>query len=162
MPSTPPLFLYSTNVFMKFLIQERYQKGKHYVWCSEYFDPTKHGSYGGAYGIPASSSPAGLYLRYKQDRGDTHSYLINEQKAGIKKRAIDWFQEGQITQADLEDIIFMVDKNREDDWRPVIYVIHRGLVEPRLKQAPAKKSAGTGLEYIIEDLARHEFDMIEV
>lgn len=164
MPSIPTLFLYSTNVFMKFLIQERYQGGRHYVWCSEYFDPTKHGSYGGAYGIPASSNPAVLYRRYKEGltSGDTHSALIGSQKASIKARAVEWLNEGKINRQDLEDIIVLVDKGRAEDWRPVIYVISRSLVASRLRRVVASQTAGTGMEHVIEDLTHDEFDLIEV
>lgn len=164
MPSAPTLFLYSTNVFMKWLIQERYQGGRHYVWCSEYFDPTKHGSYSGAYGIPASSNPAVLYRRYKEDlqSGDTHSALIGSQKASIKARAVEWLNKGQINQQDLEDITVLVDKGRVEDWRPVIYVISRALVASRLKRVAASQTAGFGMEYVVEDLTHDEFDLIEV
>ena len=164
MPSTSTLFLYSTNVFMKFLIQERYRGGRHYVWCSEYFDPTKHSSYGGAYGIPVSSNPAVLYRRYKEDlqSGDTHSALIGSQKASIKARAVEWLGKGEIDQRDLEDITVLVDKGRAEDWRPVIYVISRTLVASRLKRVSASQTAGFGMEYVIEDLTHDEFDLIEV
>lgn len=162
MAGRPSLFLYSTNVFMKFLIQEQYRGGEHFAWCSEYFDPVKQGAYSAAYGIPVSSSPATLYRRYKEDQGDTHSSLINGQKASIKARAIEWFKKDEISQEELEDIIFMVDKNRESDWRPVIYVIHRQLVEAKLKPVPVKDRAGVGMEYVIRDLTFDEFDMIEV
>lgn len=158
------LFLYSTNVFMKYWIQERYANGRHYVWCSSYFDSSKHGAYSDAYGIAASSNPAVLYRRYKQDleSGDTHSSMIEKQKAGIKARAAEWLGAGKISEEDLEDIVTMVDLDRRDDWRPLIYIINRNLVSDRLERVPARERAGIGLEYRISDLTRDEFDLIEV
>jgi hypothetical protein len=163
MAGRTPLFLYSTNVFMKFLIQEQYQGGKHYVWCSEHFDPTKLASYDPARKIPPSSNPAMLYRRYKEDfeSDDTHSSMINSQKSAIITRAGEWFKDGKITSDDFEEIVFLVDKNRSD-WRPVIYVIRRDLVEARLEPVAAWERAGVGMEYRIKDLTWDEFELMEV
>lgn len=160
----PPLFLYSTNVYMKYLVQETYRGGKHYVWCSEYFDPMKHSSYGAAYGIPVSSSPAHIYRRLKEDcdSGDTHSAAIKSQRDGIITRAGGWFANGEITKQQLEDITFMAQNSRTQDWRPVIYVIRSDLVAARLEPVAASERAGVGMEYRITDLTREEFDLIEV
>lgn len=141
-----------------------YRGGRHFVWCSEFFDPKKHGDYGSAYGIPPSSSPASLYRRYKEDLegGDTHSASIVNQKAGIKARAIEWHGRGEISEQDLQDITYMADKGRKNDWRPVIYVISSERVKDRLESVPVKDRAGIGMEYVIKDLNDDEFDLIEV
>jgi hypothetical protein len=61
-----------------------------------------------------------------------------------------------------KDILYMVEHATSKDWRPLIYVIHRPAVENRLIPVPAHQRAGIGDEYIIRDLARHEFDIVEL
>jgi hypothetical protein len=56
----------------------------------------------------------------------------------------------------------MVDTAPFELWRPLVYVIPRTGVESRLKLVPMHKRAGFGPEYIIEDLRRSEFDLIEL
>ena len=56
----------------------------------------------------------------------------------------------------------MVDNASFEDWRPLVYVIPRAMVESRLEAVPPKKRASFGPEYIITDLRRHEFDIIEM
>jgi hypothetical protein len=46
-------------------------------------------------------------------------------------------------------------------WRPLVYVIPRNLVEARLKPVHLKQRASFGLEFLVEDLKRNEFDIIE-
>jgi hypothetical protein len=134
------------------------------VWCSEYFDNTTQSRYSSASLVPPSSNPASIYRQLKQDVDgrDRHSSKIEEQKLSLKRRASKWRQSNDITQQDMEDIYYMVDNADFQEWRPLIYVIPRQLVQARLKPVPLSKCAGFGPEYTIEDLSRHEFDLIEL
>lgn len=156
--------LYSTNVFLKLLIQQMYRGDIHYVWCSESFDSKTLGSYTHGNRVPPSSNPADIYRQLKDDvnRQDQHSAKIQEQKSSFKDLAVDWAKKGEITAADRDDIMYMVDHAAFNDWRPLIYVIPRKRVESRLQLVPMHRRAGFGVEYIIPDLRREEFDLIEV
>jgi hypothetical protein len=72
--------LYSTNVFLKLLIQEKYMHDIHYVWCSENFDSATVSTHSSAYLVPPSSNPADIFrtLRRDVDKHDQHSAKINE------------------------------------------------------------------------------------
>lgn len=160
----PGPLLYSTNVFLKQYLQERYRKDVHYVWCSESFDSRKLSSYSpGALTAP-SSNPADIYRELKRDieGRDMHSAKIAAQKASFIKLAIEWESKGEISVSDRDDIVYMVNNAGFDHWRPLIYVIPRAPVESRLQIVPAHLRAGFGPEYIIPDLARSEFDLVEV
>jgi len=159
----PPV-LYSTNVFLKFLIQQRFRKDVHYVWCSEYFDSTTQPAYSGSSIVAPSSNPADIYRQVRRDiqEKDRHSYKINEQKASLTKLAINWELAGEITKDDKDEIVFMANNGSFDDWRPLIYVIPRGPVEGKLKLVPIDRRASFGIEYIIDNLERSEFDVIEI
>lgn len=156
--------LYSTNVFLKLLIQERFRGDIHYVWCSEFFDSKSLPRYSSSSQIAPSSNPADIYLDLKGavQRKDEHSYKINEQKLSLKNLAIKWEASGEISTDDKEEIIYRVDKASFDDWRPLIYVVPRALVETRMQPVPPTKRASFGPEYIIPDLKRSEFDIIEL
>jgi hypothetical protein len=57
----------------------------------------------------------------------------------------------------------MADNCPKDFWRPLIYTIPRALIDPsRLNLVPLHSRAGFGTEFIISDLQRDEFDLIEV
>ena len=112
----------------------------------------------------ASSNPADIYRELRRDVNskDKHSGKINAQKTSLKKLAVDWHAMGEISLAQRDDITYIVDYATFDDWRPIIYVIPRAPVASRLKLVPAHLRAGIGDEFIIEDLQRSEFDIIEL
>ncbi len=64
--------------------------------------------------------------------------------------------------ADKEEIIYMTDNATFDEWRPLIYITPRILVESRLKLVPPTNRASLAPEYVITDLRRDEFDIIEL
>ena len=156
-------FLYSTNVFLKLLIQEKYMKDTHYIWCSEYFDSNTNGRHSFAACVGASSNPASIYkdLHAAVISGDLHCSKIVAQRAGFKKLAQEWFSVGKITENDRDDIFYLADNSSITYWRPLLYVVSRPLVESRLTTVPARERASIGNEFIIKDLSRTEFDVIE-
>jgi hypothetical protein len=160
----PPPLLYSTNVFLKFLIQQKFRNDEHYVWCSESFDATTGARYSAGSMIAPSSNPAEIYRQLKLDiqNHDRHSYKINAQRASLTSLAIDWETSGAISSDIKAEIVFMVTNATFDDWRPLLYIIPRNLVETRLKAVPIHKRASFGDEFIVEDLRRDEFDVIEL
>lgn len=101
-------------------------------------------------------------LKADVDKKDEHSSKINDQKATFKSLAIEWHINGKITDEQKDEIIYMADNSPFDYWRPLVYVIPRPPVESRMQLVPINKRAGFGNEYIIPDLNRHEFDLIEL
>ena len=160
----PDLFLYSTNTFLKHLICQRYRGDVHYVWCSVDFDSTTVSAYASGSLLPASSNPANIYRSLKADvvRGDMHSDKIKNQKASLVKLAVQWEANGEIDRQQKADIIWMVRNVDISHWRPLIYVIHRPSVQSRLQLVPMKNRAGLADEFIVSDLHRSEFDLIEI
>jgi hypothetical protein len=158
------LLIYSTNVFLKQFIQARYQGDIHYVWCSEDFDSQKMAKYSAGALVPPSSNPADIYRELKRDveGRDTHSAKIAAQKASFLSLALKWEKDGKISSSDRDDITYMVTTASIDMWRPLIYVIPRAPVEHRLQVVPMSQRAGFGPEYIISDLQRSEFDLLEL
>jgi hypothetical protein len=156
--------LYSTNVFLKFHINERFLKGVHYVWCSETFDSSKQGHYVGSALTAPSSDPCAIYKQLLGDitRSDRHSAKLTEQKASLQSLAVMFESSGRITHDEAEEIIYMAEHATAQEWRPLIYVIPRDVVQAKLKLVSPAKRASIGVEYIIEDLARNEFDIIEL
>ncbi len=156
--------LYSTNVFLKLLIQETYWNDVHYVWCSEHYDSKKLSSLSSGSLVAPSSNPADIYNELQRDvKGrDSHSAKINAQKASFTARAIDAFNTGRLSEDQKDEIIYMADTAPFDLWRPLIYVIPLDPIRHKVKKVPISKRAGFGTEYIIPDLERGEFDIIEV
>lgn len=156
--------LYSTNVLLKLLIQERFRGDVHYIWCSENFDSGALSKYSFSSNVAPSSNPADIYreLKIAVQKGDQHSHKINEQKLSLKTLAINWEANSEITTDEKDEIIYMVDKASFDQWRPLIYVTPHALVQPRLQIVPPAKRASLGVEYIIPDLKRNEFGIIEL
>lgn len=159
------VLLYSVNAFLKQHIQCRYHGDKHYVWCSETYDSAATGAVGTAgTPLPPTSNPAEIYRSLKRDTdaGDTHSYKISEQRASLTRLARMWHKNGTITKDDRDDILYTVKVAGFREWRPIIYIIPRNLVQSRLQIVPIKKRAHPlAVEYILPDLHRSEFDSVE-
>ena len=157
--------LFSTNVFLKFQIQEQYCGGIHYVWCSENCDSKTLSVYSAGALVAPSSNPADIYRELKRDVDgkDRNSAKINAQKATLASLAVTWESSGKITTAQKEDILYLVDTADFSLWRPLLYVISRSAdIETRLKPVPMARRAGVGMEYILEDLKRDEFEIVEL
>ncbi len=157
------LLLYSTNVYLKLLIQERYRNNLHWVWCSDCFDTTKQLGYTLGSLVAPSSNPVDIYRDLKRDfdRSDFHSAKIRDQKASFKSLAVQWQQAGEITKFQEQEIVWTVDNSVAMYWRPLIYVIPRHLVETRLVHVPINQRASIADEFTIPDLTRSEFDLLE-
>ena len=148
---------------MKFRIQRDYRNDVHYVWCSEHFDSTKLSAYAPGSRTARSADPAAVYWELAEDvrTGDLHSAKIASQRATLKELAIDWEAAGEITKDEKEEIIYMVDYEPIQEWRPLLYLIPRILVTDRLELVSIKERASREKEYIIRDLQRSEFEIIE-
>jgi hypothetical protein len=156
--------LYSTNVYLKLLIQEKYFDNKHYIWCSEHFDSKATPKYSASSHVPPSSNPAAIYKELLRDVNgkDKHSSKINAQKTSFIARATQSFTDNLITKSDMEEIIYIVDTSPFDYWRPLLYVIPAKPVVGRLNLVPIQNRAGFGDEFIIAKLDRNEFDILEL
>jgi hypothetical protein len=160
----PQHLLYSTNVFLKLLIQQRYNSDIHYVWFSDCFDSALLSRYSPSSLVAPSSNPADIYreLARAVKLSDRHCHKIHEQKVSLKTLAIDWEAAGEINSNDKEEIFYMIDNATFSEWRPLIYITPRVLVESRLQVVPPNKRASLALEYIVPDLKQDEFDIIEL
>ncbi|HEY0320734.1 MAG TPA: hypothetical protein VGC66_07275 [Pyrinomonadaceae bacterium] len=149
---------------MKKLIQETFRNNVHYVWCSESFDSQALSKHTAGYLIAPSSNPADIYKELKGavTRNDRHCSKISEQILTLTNLAIIWEQASEITSQHKEDIVWMLNNLDISYWRPLLYVVPRVAVESRMRTVPMAQRASFGIEYIIEDLHQHEFDMIEV
>lgn len=156
--------LYSTNVLLKLLIQERFRDDIHYIWCSEHFDSDKLSKYSFSSHIAPSSNPADIYreLKIAVQKSDKHCDKISAQKLSLKNLALIWESNGEITSDDKEEIIYMVDNASFEQWKPLVYVTPYELVKSRLQTVPPEKRASMGMEYILPDLKRNEFGIIEL
>ena len=159
------LILYSTNPWIAHDISKKYLNGKHFVWCSGYFDPkmAPHGSAESA--VAPSSSPKGIFETLKDDceREDDHSQLIYGYKKTFSRLAKVWLADGTINKEQFDEIITTVRSKSWKIWRPVLYLIPKENISAsgRLISVPRQKRASIGTELQICDLAVNEFDFIE-
>lgn len=158
--------LYSTNSFAKHLIQSTYRDNKHYIWCSEHFDGTAAPRYSAPSLVAQSSNPVDIYRELKKATergGDRHNEKINQQRLLYNKLAIDWANNGEITDLIKNEIIFIANNQSLEQWRPLLYVIPiTDEIKSRLKSVPIEQRASVAMEYIIEDLDASEFDIVEL
>lgn len=165
-PGPPaPRILYSTNVFLKYHVSQKYRHDTHYVWCSEQFDSRVVGAYNPGALLPPSSNPADIYrdLKAAVENTDTHNAKIAAQRASLIARATAWEAAGEITIAHRDEIIYFAQQVDFRYWRPLLYVIPcTPAILSRLQEVPAPNRAGLGAEYIIPDLQRTEVDLLEM
>jgi hypothetical protein len=159
----PPLLLYSTNTYLKFRIQEDY-RGEHHAWCSPVFAAETLNKYAIGAGTPPSSDPASIYrdLHGAVRRADEHNGKIIAQKTVMMALAVEWCNNGLITAGARDEITTIVRMAPFLDWRPLLFIIPYACVSDRVREAPREKRASTEREFIVPDLKRDEFDIIEL
>jgi hypothetical protein len=157
------LFLYSAYTWLAYTINEQYYGQKHYVWCTPYF---ASGSLPSADATnPPTSTPSEIChtLEAEVRAGDRHSAIISQNKIGIAKGATVKRAAGQITKADEEEIMDILQAAQIQDFRPLLYIIAFSSASPLLSHVPIKERAHPlSVEYIIESLPRNYFDVIEL
>lgn len=149
--------LYSVNTWLAYKIAEVYYLDIHYVWCAPFFNSNSDN--------PPSSDPGEIYRTLAKDviGKDKHSAKIAQNKAGILKGADINLQKGVIKEEQHQDILEIVNSAELPDFRPLIYVIPFHLVKDLAKPASIRiKANHFSKEYIVENLAREHFDIIEV
>jgi hypothetical protein len=157
-------FLYSVNPLLKFQIQRDYYGHRHFVWCADCFDSRRVDALHTGASVPPSSNPAEILasVRAAVQRSDHHNKDIRDWKVTLKQRALTTRVDGKITADQEQEIIYLIDNADIQLWRPLLYIINRTAVEPRLQEVPVSRRANpSAKEYQIVDLAPDEFDAIE-
>ena len=157
-----PLILYSANSWLAYMICQYFYSGRHYVWCTPFFDARSTSSLECA--VPPSSSPAEIYreLHEAVTRGDGHCSKISANRAGILSGAHEKRKVGEISEDTLREIASVMDQARMRDFRPLVYVIPFDRVAAVLEPVPVPSRAHPlSMEYVIHKLPRSEFDVIE-
>lgn len=157
-----PIVLYSTNTWLAYMIAERYYGGDHYVWCTPFFDPRKGASDSA---VPPTSSPFEMYWGLSEEirRRDRHSHRVQENRAGVLRGANAKRAAGLIDARQESEIVTIVDLAHDGDFRPIVYVIPFVSVASLVREPPPEEKAHPlSAEYIIDQLPRKLFDVIEL
>lgn len=111
------------------------------MWCSQVFDAEKQSPYALGAAQAPSSDPKAIYKDLAQAiaRADDHNAKIASQKTVLSGLAIDWHNNGAISEKDRDEI-----------------------AASRVIDVPRNDRASSEPEYIIPDLVTDEFDIIEV
>lgn len=153
-------FLYSTQTWLAYAISERYYHGKHFVYCSPVFSPRRQEA-----PAPLSSSPRALYHRLASavSRGDRHEPAIRSVMTGLSRTAASKLGADEITVDEQREITTIVELAQVTDFRPLLYVIQFSAVAHLAMEVPAAQRAHPlGEEYVLNDLGRDHFDVIEL
>ena len=158
-----PLSLYSTNTWLAFNIAERYYKGRHYIWCTPFFNGRSDKGEAGF--VPPTSCPWEIYRSlYSEWRaGDRHSAKIAQNRSAILRGARANRIAGVISERRETEISSIVRDAEIRDFEPLVYVIPYGRVSRLVKEVPvAERAHPLSEEYVIESLPRRLFDIIEL
>jgi len=160
------LFLYSTQPYIKYHINEALLGKRHYVWCSEVFDGRLEARINIASTLGKSSNPAEIYDDVRQyakaGRADRHCDHIIRWRASIPTVAVELNKLGRIDDAALKEITYLVKTAEVDFWRLLLYVIDRQRVgDGRIQLVEPERRAGVANEYVINDLTLTEADILE-
>src|SRR4051794_3035652 len=101
-----PVF-YSTNPRGAHRPALGFRGGRHYVWCSEYYDPTRAPGTSAAAAIAPSSSPKALFEQLAADcaRNDEHSHHIKRYRKTFRRLAAEWLSASEITKDQHDEIV---------------------------------------------------------
>jgi hypothetical protein len=153
--------LYSANPWIKYLIQEEYRRGLHYVWCSEQCDSSAAHPLSFASLVPVSSNPKDIY-RDLHARNTAGLDKIEHIKAMYTTLSLDWVNAHEMTSDDRDDLISFITKAGPTHWKPLLYVIPKHTLGSRAIRVNHAARAGHGNEWTIADLRSTEFDIVEL
>lgn len=154
---------YSCSTWLSYYICERYYGGRHYAWCSPYFDAfsslSPHNS------VPPSSNPKDIYWSLKRDvdASDLHSAKVRDIRRGIQKGAAIKRKDGTISSEAYREIQEAAVRSEISKFRPLMFVIPVSPVVSLFKRVGVRQRANPlSEEYIIENLLREFFDAVEL
>lgn len=151
------MLLYSINTEIAFRIQRTYYNNKHYVWCTNRYN---HGI-----SQPASSNPMSIATSFLRDiiSRDNHSAIIKQNRDGLKRGAMLKRQSHIITEEQEAEIITLVNQADFDQFLPLLYVIPFEGVKTICEEVDSgRKAASHSVEYIIQELPRSSFEIVEI
>ena len=157
------LLFYSANSYLSYWLSDKFYGGVFYVWCSPVFNPESLDSLNPLKVIPHSSSPHSIFKTLKDaaESNDNGCTKIKENRAGLKRGALSFYERELITLEEFERINNIIDTTLIADFRPLLYIIPNGLEQNRIKIVPIEQTASIlSTEYRIEDLKKSEFDVI--
>jgi hypothetical protein len=134
-----PLILYSTNTWLAFNIAERHYRGRHYIWCTPFFNGCSDKGEAGF--VPPTSCPWEIYrsLYGEWRAGDRHSMKIAQNQDGILRGVQANRSSGVISERREREIASIVERADIRDFEPLVYVV------PLRKGArPGQGSPGRG------------------
>lgn len=157
-----PLILYSVCTYLAYNIAAKYYGDQHFVWCSPFFSEGSCPSY--QYTNPPTSSPARIYqdLEMGVTRDDRHNARIQQNRTGLANGAVMKHRAGVISLSQKKEILAIVQQAATGMFRPLIYVIPFLPVHKIVKQVSVNDRANPlSVEYVIEQLPREHFDIID-
>jgi hypothetical protein len=165
MPLQPQhLLLYSAQTWLGYAIAAEYYGDEHYAWCTPYFNGrTKQTLAPGA--NPPSSTPDKIAKSLREDiaLGDLHSAKIEANRVGLRRGAQVKLRASVISPAQSREIGTIIDGSSLGDFRPLVFVIPVATAKELVEDVPVQDKAHPfSEEYIIKNLPRHAFDVIEV
>ena len=155
-----PLVLYSTVTKLAYALGQRYYGQNHYVWCSPAREIDRF-----SFLNPPSSDPIAIYWELHHDiaKGDEHSARIGDNRRGLVRGASVRESQGRIDGKTRELIEAVVARAPLHDFKPLLLVIPFGRVGSIVKPADvAERARATSDEYIVEELPRDCFDVLEL
>src|ERR1035441_2257137 len=153
-------FLFSTNTWLSYILAERFYAGRHFVWCTPYFEIKSQTGFDVT--TPPTSTPKEIYqaLALEVERNDKHSSKIKDNRANLLKGAKVRFNRGDITLQDLDRIRAIVNSSSVPDYQPLLYIINYEAVKTDLIEVPiAELAHPLSVEYRLENLVRDHFEV---
>ncbi|MDR0883583.1 MAG: hypothetical protein LBN05_03125 [Oscillospiraceae bacterium] len=140
---------FSVQTFLAYHINENYYGGVHFVWCADSFDDKE---------LPPFANPKSIYHSLINTK-DKYSRSINEKMKGILAGAAQMYAKGKINKKELKEIIDIVNRAPVHHFRPVLYLIHKLLIQP--ERIDTVVSYRNNI-HIIADLSSNECEMLEL
>lgn len=156
-----PLILYSANTLLAYRINQEYYQQKHFVWCNPCFSATASSI---DVQMPPSSMPCEICRTLHEDvsQQDLHSDRVKRNREEVLRGAKSKRAAGVVREDQFQEIERIIAGATLADFRPLLYIIPLHLVADRVQTVlPARRAHPFSREYIIEDLPRSGFDVVE-
>jgi hypothetical protein len=115
--------------------------------------------------MPPTAIPGEIHesLGREVEGGDRHSAWIEKNKVGLLRGARAKALANVISSGQEGEIASIVESSQVSDFRPLLYVIPFAQVQPLVREVPpVERAHPLSLEYRIEALPKHLFDVLQL
>lgn len=154
-----PIVYFSAVSTLAYKINEQFYDGKHFVYCTQYFDNPPDQ----IFTTPPSSSPILIYERFEKESqsSDRFAFQIESNKIGLRRGAEKREADKIISPKTKKIVLNVIEAAQHKEFEPLLYIIPVEKVKNKLIEVDYNERADPFFDEYTIDLEKGEFTHIK-